>query len=201
MKTELLLFGKHINMASQERRRRLVTLIYTGLATLMAACWFLDHWRLSTVTIILSASYISRLVLGGYGAEGKGIIKPFLGNEVRARYVKNPNSTWSRLAKRTIPKITDEREFSSDEREVHLRDSAHEVAYRRLGIVILSAFMVAYFKNGLLPLMLEVGVVISPVFFDQAIYGLLIASFILFLTLPQSILLWTEPDMEAPNEN
>jgi hypothetical protein len=35
------------------------------------------------------------------------------------------------------------------------------------------------------------------VFFDKLVYGLLIASFILFLTLPQAILLWTEPDMEA----
>jgi hypothetical protein len=33
-------------------------------------------------------------------------------------------------------------------------------------------------------------------FFDQLPYELLVAAAILYYTLPQAILLWTEPDME-----
>jgi hypothetical protein len=199
MRSELVLFGKRINMASQTRRRRLVTLIYAGFAFLMAAGWFLDRWQIVSSTLILfSASYVSRLVLGGYGTEGRGMVKPFLGNEVRARYTKNPNSYWSRLCRLTIPNVADEREFCSDEREMRRRDGAHEVAYRRLGMVVITAFLVAYFKNAALPLLLKDGTVLPSVFFDQLIYGLLIVAFILFLSLPQAILLWTEPDMEEP---
>jgi len=165
----------------------------------MAAGWFLDRWQIVSSTLILfSASYVSRLVLGGYGTEGRGMVKPFLGNEVRARYTKNPNSYWSRLCRLTIPNVADEREFCSDEREMRRRDGAHEVAYRRLGMVVITAFLVAYFKNAALPLLLKDGTVLPSVFFDQLIYGLLIVAFILFLSLPQAILLWTEPDMEEP---
>jgi hypothetical protein len=96
-----------------------------------------------------------------------------------------------------IPRVTDEREFLSDEREVRRRDSAHEVAYRGLGQVVIVTFLVAYIKNATGPLLEGYGVHFPVVFFDKLVYGLLIASFILFLTLPQAILLWTEPDMEA----
>ena len=34
-----------------------------------------------------------------------------------------------------------------------------------------------------------------------AVYGLVLAAIVLALTLPQAILLWTEPDMEASDEN
>ncbi len=126
MKTELVLFGKHFDVASQVRRRRLVVLVYAIFAMLMVAGWFIDHWHLwGSVLIFFPASYISRLVLGGYGAEGKGMVKPFLGNEVRERYLKDPDSWWSRLTLLTIPKVTDKREFLSDEREVRRRDGAH----------------------------------------------------------------------------
>jgi hypothetical protein len=94
-------------MASQSLRRRLVVLLYAGFATLMLTGWFLDRWHILGATLIIFfASYVSRLVLGGYGAEGKGIVKPFLGNEIRTRYVKNPDSSWSRLCRLTqLPQL------------------------------------------------------------------------------------------------
>jgi hypothetical protein len=202
MRTKLVFLGLHIDLASQIRRRWLVALLYAGFAALMVAGWFLDHWRVWGAGLTLfAASYVARLVLGGFGPGGTGVIKPFLGNEVRARYISSPESRWSRLARRTIPQITEEREFCSDERELSRRDSAHEVAYRRLGMLIIVTLLVAYFKNAALPLLRGSGITLPSAFFDQSIYGLLLASFILFLTLPQSILLWTEPDMETPNES
>jgi hypothetical protein len=199
MKTDLILCGKHFNMATKARRRRLVVSVYVGLAALVLAGWFLDRWQVWGCCLILSSTtFIYCFVLGGFGALGKGMIKPFLGNEVRARYLRNTESSWSRLSRLTIPKINDEREFCSDEREVRRRDNAHEVAYRRMGVVGIITFLIAYFKNAALPLLERHGITLSTAFFDNLIYGLLIASFILFVTLPQAILLWTEPDMEEP---
>jgi len=40
------------------------------------------------------------------------------------------------------------------------------------------------------------GIKLSAEVLDQIIYGLLIASVVLLITLPQAILLWTEPDIE-----
>jgi hypothetical protein len=197
MKAELLLFGMHFNMAPRTNRRRLVALIYAAFAALMLAGWFLDHWHVWGLgLIIMTASYVGRLVLGGYGVAGKGMVKPFLGNEVRARYLENPSSSWSKMAKSQIPDLANAREFGSDEREVRLRDKAHESAYRRLGAVVIITSMIAFLKYAATPQLQEYGIDLPPAVFDQAIYGLLIASLILFITLPQAILLWTEPDIE-----
>jgi hypothetical protein len=43
MKSELVLFGRHIDMALRARRRRLVLAVFGIFAALMAAGWFLDH--------------------------------------------------------------------------------------------------------------------------------------------------------------
>jgi hypothetical protein len=200
MKTELVLLGRHINMASQARRRQLVVVVYSGFAVLMLAGWLIDRWRLWGATLIIFlAPNVSRMVFGGYGTQVKGLLKPFLGNEIRTRYARNPDSPWSRLCRLTIPQVADGHEFCSDERELRRRDSAHEAAYRRLGMVAIFTFLIAYLKNASAPVLKEVGVALPAAFFDLLIYGLLIAAFILFITLPQAILLWTEPDMEEQN--
>jgi len=197
MRTELVLFGRHFDVGSQARRRRLVVLVYAFFGVLMGACWFVDHWQvIGSWLIIFAASFVNRLVLGGLGDEGKGIVKPFLGNEVHARYEKDPDSRWSRLTRLTIPNVTDKREYLSDEREVRRRDGAHEVAYRVLGMVVIFTFLVAFLKNAVATLLQEFGTTVPTEFFNHLIYALLIVEFILFLSLPQSILLWTEPDVE-----
>ena len=197
MRTELVLFGKHFNMASHVRRRRLVLAVYAGFATLMLVGWFIDRWHLwGACLVIFGTSYVRRLVLGGYGAEGKGLLKPFLGNEVHARYVRDPYSFWSRMCNWTIPGVANEREFCNDEREMHIRDNAHEVAYRRLGMLVIYIFMVEYVKNAALPLLSGLGIIFPTSFFDELIYGMVIAASILVQSLPQTILLWNEPDME-----
>jgi hypothetical protein len=146
--------------------------------------------------IVMPASYVGRMVLGGYGVAGKGMVKPFLGNEVRTRYIENPSSSWSRMAKSNIPNLADDRQFCSDEREVGLRDKAHQAAYRYLGAIVIITLMIACLKYAAMPVLQEYGIDLSPAVLDQLIYGLLIASVILFITLPQSILLWTEPDID-----
>jgi hypothetical protein len=197
MRTELILFGNHINMASRARRRRLVIAVYTAFAALMLAGWFLDRWRLwGALIIIVFVPKASSMVFGGYGVWSKGMLKPFLGNEIHSRYIKNPNSSWSRLCKLNVPQVTDERAFLSDEREVRRRDSAHEMAYRWLGAFVIFTLLIACIKNLVAPVLNRAGITVPASSFDLLIYGLLIASFIFFITLPQAVLLWTEPEME-----
>ncbi|MGA2887972.1 MAG: hypothetical protein ABSE51_07960 [Terracidiphilus sp.] len=59
MKTEFVLFGKSINMASRVRRRWLVVLVYAGLATFMAGFWFLDHWQGQSMVFLFCAASLA----------------------------------------------------------------------------------------------------------------------------------------------
>jgi len=195
MKTELVLMGMHLDVTLQTRHRRLVSMVYTGIAALIAGFWFIDRWRLTSVILMYVPILVNWLILGGYYSDANGIVKLFLSNDVRSRYLKNPLSAWSRLTEKTLPNVTDERLFSNDERELRRRDAAHWISYRYLGMGVIAAFFVAYLKNLLSNAWDSLHV--PPAIFDTLIYGLLMAAFVLFFTLPQSILLWTEPDIEA----
>jgi hypothetical protein len=82
---------------------------------------------------------------------------------------------------------------SGDEREQHRRDHAYYLAYK-------------WWDLTFIPVMLSVGLKINPlyptwqpalrVFVDRLPWGLVVAAGILYFTLPQAILLWTEPDMD-----
>lgn len=81
-----------------------------------------------------------------------------------------------------------------DERETHRRERAHLQAYSLFGKLIVALLVAdAYFKGHnpiapLLPPELQGGMVDWP-------SALFMAAGLLYLTLPQAILLWTEPDM------
>jgi hypothetical protein len=90
-----------------------------------------------------------------------------------------------------------------DEREMHRRDHAHFSAYRALGCFLLGYFLIGalfagYFRgpNPITPL--------APLarrgFLMQLPNVLLMATVLLYATLPQAILLWTEPDMDVTPE-
>jgi hypothetical protein len=89
-----------------------------------------------------------------------------------------------------------------DEREAHRRDHAHYVAYRillysvvaALSCAVIAAFFASYF-GGRNPITPSLPPALRGVLIQQPRF-LLIAACILFFTLPQAILLWTEPDME-----
>jgi hypothetical protein len=81
-----------------------------------------------------------------------------------------------------------------DEREIYRRDHAHYLAYYFLGYGLIGALFVGSFRgpNPIAPLL---PLALRP-FLMQLPHVLLWATFFLYLTLPQAILLWTEPDME-----
>jgi len=90
--------------------------------------------------------------------------------------------------------LTDDIRRRGDERETHRREHAYAVAYRVLGTFLVAALFATYFRgpNPITPLL-------SPslrAFLMELPYMFLFDTGILYVTLPQAILLWTEPDME-----
>jgi hypothetical protein len=160
MKTEFVLFGKNLNMATRARRRWLVAVVYTCLALFVVA-WFYNY----------SNSF--------YG------------------YAKTLPGWCLILAALPIvafSSIAGDMRAHGDERETHRRQHAYCIAYRFLGSVLAAALIAAYFRgpNPITPLMFPA---LQAILYELP-YALLMAAGILYITLPQTILLWTEPDME-----
>ena len=85
-----------------------------------------------------------------------------------------------------------------DEREMHRREHAHFRAYYFVGIGLVAALFAGFFADPnpitpLLPLALRTFLIKLP-------QMLLMDTIFIYITLPQAILLWTEPDMETEPE-
>ncbi|MGA8740899.1 MAG: hypothetical protein WB561_06910 [Terracidiphilus sp.] len=187
MRAELVLMGKRLDMAARVRRRALVVSIYAGLALLMASLWSVDRWHTSGVYMIFATIFVNRLFLGGYNFGG--LIKPFNGKAPRrSAYRETP---FLMLALRVYQPTPEESEYRSDEREVHQRDRAHYQAYKVLTIGLTVLWLVADWKMKVPRLLMWMHVSA-----DGLLYGLVLMAIVAALTLPQAILLWTEPDME-----
>ena len=190
MKTELVLFGTHINMATRRRRRALVVLIYAGFAALICGSWLSDHWHFSCIWLLIVPLWVNRLVLGHYDSGG-GLVDLFVSKETHPIYAYDPQHPWARLRRCFSEPITVKRQYTNDERELRRRDSVHRTAYEFLSSIVAIVFLAEFMKaTDLWDLKARF------LTFDQLIYGLLIICNIAAVTLPQTILLWTEPDME-----
>ena len=186
MKAELVLMGKRVDMAPRASRRALVIFIYAGLAALMAALWFADRWHASGYYMIFASLFVNWLFLGGYAAGG--LIKPFSGKGPRR--VPQPPSPLA-LGLRLYNPLPQDRDYRNDERELRQRDRAHYLAYQALALCLVAVWMLTSLQRNVPRL---IGFV--PVSADQLLYALVLIAVVASLTLPQAILLWTEPDME-----
>jgi hypothetical protein len=83
-----------------------------------------------------------------------------------------------------------------DEREMHRRDHAHFRAYYIPGYGLVAALFAGYFSNPN-PITPHLPIALKA-FLLQLPHVLLVATVILYVSLPQAVLLWTEPDMEIP---
>lgn len=86
-----------------------------------------------------------------------------------------------------------------DEREMHRREHAHFRAYRILGIFLSCAFIADFCFRGPNSITPPASFVLRE-FFVQVPYALFIATIFLYVSLPQAVLLWTEPDMDSVQE-
>jgi hypothetical protein len=81
-----------------------------------------------------------------------------------------------------------------DEREVHRRDHVFFVAHRQLSWVLVVLLFTSWFRGPN-----PISAAVSPpvrALLEQLPFAVLFALVALYATLPQAILLWTEPDME-----
>jgi hypothetical protein len=189
MNAELFLLRKRIDMAPQARRRSLVVLIYATLAAAMACFWFLDRWHTTAAYLILATIPINRFFLGGYNFGG--LIKPFNGKRPR-RSEATPNLLL--LTLRIYPAEPAENEYQSDERELAQRDRAHYQAYPALTTAAMLLWLATNLQTNFSSQLARISFPASAV-----IYGFATVIPVLCITLPQAILLWTEPDLEREN--
>jgi hypothetical protein len=189
---ELVFLGRRVSMAQRDRRRALVIGIYCALALLMVALWFTTHWHGTGGYVFWAAILACKLFLGGNYSGG--LVKPFNGRAPRRSEM--PPSLLALKLRMYRPALTaDESKYRNDEREQHQRDWAHYKAYQVLGVIMCLLWALSL-QRIVRPELLN-GVGMSP---DEMYYTLLMIMLTLFLTLPQAILLWTEPDMETETE-
>ena len=188
MRAELILMGKRVDMARQARRRGLVVVIYAVFATLLIGSWFLDHWRATGIYLLFATIVANRLFLGGqyFG----GLIKSFSGRAPRRRPELSPVFPLALRFGFYHPQ-PDESEYRNDERETHQRDRAHYLAYAPLGFGLCLLWLASQWSLHAPRLVAWI-----PMERELLVPGLVQVLLVTFLTLPQAILLWTEPDME-----
>lgn len=152
MKSDLVVLGKHINVASRSRRRWIVATIYAAFAAIIVA-WATANAQTGAVCLFLGVAFVLL----------------FIG-------------------------IAGSRSDPGDERENRRREHAYFVAYGKLGGMFVLALFASYFRgpNPITPL---AGPMLRAMLMELP-YMLLMATGVLYLTLPQAILMWIEPDLE-----
>jgi hypothetical protein len=158
MKTDLVLLGMRINIASQGSRRWLVVLLYAGFAVLLVA-WLSPLGSSGGGVLAVLAVLCLLRFLGGRTYDS-GLVPPV--------------------------DVADERERSS-------RNHAYFLAYSYLDLTFIPALLATGFK--IHPLFAVTHPALQAIC-HRLPFGFLFAAAILYYTLPQTILLWTEPDME-----
>lgn len=180
-----------INMEQQANRRRLVITVYAILAALIAAGWFLDRLKVSGYYIYFAALFANYKILGGYGAEG--LVKPFTGKGPRNQPMPSNLTELQLFAAGNLTAGFPD-DYRNDERDLQRRDRVHYQAYQWIcGLLailwLLSTWEVHpphFVPAGLLPILM---------------YLLVLPAILLAITLPQAMLLWTEPDFIAEPED
>lgn len=176
-------------MSRRARRRRLVAAVYAALAACIGVTWYFTHWRGTGAYVYFAALLACRLFFGGYYRGG--LVKPFQYRKPRNADIPPPFFALKLRIYQPVFDDDDEHAFRNDERELHQRDYAHYLAYQAIGVVIAAeAFLV--------PLRMIVRRLqhwrgMTP---EELYYGFALVALTLFMTLPQAILLWTEPDMD-----
>jgi hypothetical protein len=186
---ELVFFGRSISMAQQSRRRILVAIIYCILGSILVGSYVFGTWRTISPYVIWPVIFACRLFLGGY-AYG-GVVKPFNGKAPNRFEAPPPLLALKLRVYRPLPGDGSSL-FRNDEREMSQRDRAHYLAYQAIGISLIVPWAAASLLGD--PKLFGW----NPASINHLCAALLLAVLTLFLTLPQSILLWTEPDMEEP---
>jgi hypothetical protein len=170
-------------------------IFYASFAALIAISWLIDPSGYGAAFMTIEFTILLGPILGGYLCGwfkpfNVGLVKPFGGNEALQYSAKKNRSALSRY-------FYPEEGFQgihNDERELGRRDHAHFLAYRFVSIIIMIAFLIEFLDSSSLRRFVD----IPETLVHRIIFLFLQAGYILSLTLPPAVILWTEPDMEVP---
>jgi hypothetical protein len=160
-----------ISLRTRQRRRTLVLAYYAVLLLLISPCL----WKQK---MLPAAMIIQTLTLGGFfgGIRSEGVVKPY-SDEIR-------EPGYSGIQELNLNGL---RAFAArpllDEREVHERDRTHYTAY-----------CILRWSMGVVGTLYVVGMMAAPTFLANNIANFLWIFIVFVLSLPQSIILWTEPE-------
>ena len=179
-----------ISIRTRRSRRRLVIGYWLTVLVIMAAASYavsldpgaLQHWW--TLLAIGGLYGIALTFLGGYGQIGP--MPDLSGDRTPApRWVpiEAADALLSRRARAAHPEHP---ASPLDERDLCLRDAAHFQAYRLT-------------REWLLPLLIAAFIVFQYIYPRSQFVAIPAYAFLILViyNLPQSLILWTEPDMEA----
>ena len=156
------------------------------MAAVMAGLGWLDMWRTSGYYLVFLAAAVNHFLLGGYGRGG--LVRPFSNTPPREAGVPSPLIPLGLYLRLTH--VAPEGEWRSDERELSLRDRAHYQAYQWISGAVAVLWLVsgwATSKSATFPVLHLIA--------ETVLYPAVLVTVVLMLTLPQAIMLWTEPDM------
>jgi hypothetical protein len=179
------LFG--FSVARRGTRRFLVVLYWVAIAA-FAIAFLLDQMRhtLDVFGIIIAMQLLINLpsLLGGVRAGGA--VKPYRGVRFAPLLDRDDLQTVFSGARPVIGSATAS-DLALDERETRLRDRVHFIAY-----TLMRWFTLAVFAGFALLAMLR------PDWIRQAgLFSFILLALVLW-SLPQTLILWNEPDMEEP---
>lgn len=171
-----------LSLETRSARRRLVVAVYAILAALIAGAWFIDQFHTSAKYVYFAAFFVGYFIFGGTGPYG--LIKPFTGKGPRNRPM--PSSLVELQLALTGALQPEDSQFRNDERELHLRDRAHYRAYQVVFVLFAPIWLITLWTPRIISPSLEIHLVLL----------LATAAILAAITLPQALILWTEPDMD-----
>lgn len=177
-----------IRIDTQRRRRGLVIGCY-GLLLAFVALALLVPVTISYAMYAVLA--VNIFALGGYaGPKSPGLVKAFANKPPRDESVRSEliRINLDRATGLPLTSAADEEFWRNDERELARRDAVHYQAYQVIVMLLLLLSLLAMWS------------VHRPRFMPEQVlpmllFGAALLSSVVALTLPQAILLWTEPDL------
>jgi hypothetical protein len=188
MNSTINLFGLHVSMERRSRRRALVVCLYILLAALFVFSWRAKHEF--DVLLIFFIPFFNKFFFGG-GPYAGGLVAPF--TKVQPIWLCSDPPPQSRIDRWFWARAPRAKDIASDERDRARRDRAHMRSHVVLGFVLYLSFSALWLHR-------EGPIWGEHLISDNWAFGLIIIGVVLSQTLPQAILLWTEPDMEEPQK-
>jgi hypothetical protein len=192
MRAELMLLGKPVDLSLRIRRRMLVASVYAILLLMIAVLAWLSQfspgWRTGSFFLIFFTLLVNRFLLGGY-ARG-GLIRSFDDREPAP--VTPPPYILLGIYMR-LSNFSDY-DWRNDERELQRRNYAHYQAYQVIAVLLAVLWLLAEGSISSSRWLANLHMQIATV-----VYLFALGTVLLAITLPQAILLWSEPDMTEFN--